>query len=55
MMPGLFYIRHIGLHICMGDRRYGKQLKSPVKLNFDLEQIATEFTLMACDSTWVST
>ena len=27
----------------------------PVKLNFDLEQIATEFILMAYDSTWVST
>ena len=29
-------------------------LISPVKLNFDLEQIATEFILMACGSTWVS-
>ena len=29
-------------------------IHSPVKLNFDLEQIATEFILMAYDSTWVS-
>ena len=28
---------------------------SPVKLNFDLEQTAKEFILMAYDSTWLST
>ena len=36
-------------------KTYCSAYNSPVKLNFDLEQIATEFILMACDSTCVST
>ena len=35
--------------------REQQYLDSPVKLNFDLVQIATEFILMEYDSTWVST